>query len=76
MINGGIEMVDIVKMKQDGVQKYPQTHAKAVVGLDEQIKTVSFDPNYLFFIGTEAQWNNLGASEKAKYIYRGVVDGN
>lgn len=40
-------MVDIVKVKQDGVQKYPQTHAKAVVGLDEQIKTVSFDPNYL-----------------------------
>lgn len=27
-------MADIVKVKQDGVQIYPQTHAKAVVGLD------------------------------------------
>lgn len=35
-------MTDIVKVKQDGVQVYPQTHANAVVGLT----TIKGDKGY------------------------------
>ncbi len=31
-------MTDIVKIKQDGVQIYPQSHWKAIIGAPESVK--------------------------------------
>ena len=68
-------MTDIVKVKQDGVQVYPQTHANAVVGLTT-IKGDKGDPGNVATItvgtvtsGTTASVTNAGTTSAAKFIF-------
>ncbi len=68
-------MTDIIKFKVDNVEKYPRTHANAVIGLDDKIQSkINQNNSYIMFVGTQAQWDALPQTEKAKYILRAVTE--
>jgi hypothetical protein len=69
-------MTDIVKVKQDGVQVYVQTHWNAIVDKPETIKGDKGDPGQAATItvgtvtsGTTAAVTNAGTSSAAKFNF-------
>jgi hypothetical protein len=69
-------MTDIVKVKQGGIQVYPQTHWNAVEGKPETIKGDKGDPGQAATItvgtvtsGSTASVTNVGTSSAARFNF-------
>ncbi|EMF0039245.1 hypothetical protein FAE19_RS07950 [Enterococcus hirae] len=69
-------MTDIVKVKQSGVQVFPQTHWNAVEGKPETIKGDKGDPGQSAIItvgtvtsGSTASVTNVGTSSAARFNF-------